>query len=172
MTTNLFEPTVGVFGRGLNGLETLKDKAVSFAASNNLEEMDVLNWRLYPDMFPLYQQFQIVCDFAQQAPARILGVDVPEALLFAVENPGFEELGKNINDARNYITQFTAEQFEGREDLPITFPIGENEMTLPAKQYLLGFATQNYFFHLVTTYNILRNKGVVLGKRAYFGQPD
>jgi hypothetical protein len=37
--------------------------------------------------------------------------------------------------------------------------------------YLLGFALPNFYFHLVTTYNILRHNGVELGKRDYIGNP-
>ena len=165
----LFDATVGVFERGLNGLSVMREKAVAFSAERGLAEPDVLNWRLYPDMFPLYRQFQIVCDFAVLAPARVVGGDVPDALSGA---PDFAELERNIAHAKHVLSEFTPEQFDGRQDEPVTFPVGDLEMTLPAHQYVLGFATQNYFFHLVTAYSILRSMGVPLGKRAYFGQSD
>jgi len=171
---NLYEPTIGVFGRGLNGLDTLRAKAVAFGKDKGMNEGDILGWRLYPDMFPLYSQFQIICDFARLAPARIVGAKVPEAIFSGpLSDPtSFETLENHISNAKAYIAEFTADQFEGRETAEITFPIGDQEMTTTAAQYLFGFATQNYFFHLVTAYNILRNIGVPLGKRAYFGQPD
>ena len=37
--------------------------------------------------------------------------------------------------------------------------------------YLLGFALPNFYFHLVTAYNILRHNGVEIGKADYLGNP-
>jgi len=38
-------------------------------------------------------------------------------------------------------------------------------------QFLLGHAMPNVYFHVTTTYNILRQNGVEIGKRDYLGQP-
>jgi hypothetical protein len=40
---------------------------------------------------------------------------------------------------------------------------------MPAAQYVLGFATPNFYFHYVTAYDILRHGGVEIGKRDFFG---
>ena len=37
------------------------------------------------------------------------------------------------------------------------------------KSYLLGFALPNFFFHVTTAYDILRHKGVPIGKRDFTG---
>ncbi len=42
-------------------------------------------------------------------------------------------------------------------------------MTFDAKSYLLGFALPNFYFHVTTAYDILRHKGVQIGKRDYLG---
>ncbi len=36
--------------------------------------------------------------------------------------------------------------------------------------YLVLFALPNFYFHAATAYDILRNKGVPLGKRDFMGQ--
>jgi len=57
-----------------------------------------------------------------------------------------------------------------REDDQSTFylPVGRvGDHTLKNLGWMLSFATPNAAFHLVTTYNILRSKGVPLGKRDY-----
>jgi hypothetical protein len=38
-------------------------------------------------------------------------------------------------------------------------------------QYLLGFALPNFYFHVVTAYDILRHNGVEVGKRDFIGTP-
>jgi len=40
-------------------------------------------------------------------------------------------------------------------------------ITLPAKAYLFNYAIPNFFFHVQTSYAILRMKGVPLGKSDY-----
>jgi len=40
-------------------------------------------------------------------------------------------------------------------------------MELAAKDYYLGYALPNFFFHIQTAYAILRMKGVPLGKRDF-----
>lgn len=42
-------------------------------------------------------------------------------------------------------------------------------MFLPARDYLFNYALTNVFFHVQTTYSILRSKGVPLGKTDYQG---
>ncbi|MEL7512219.1 MAG: DUF1993 family protein, partial [Cyanobacteria bacterium J06554_3] len=38
--------------------------------------------------------------------------------------------------------------------------------------FLTSFAMPNFFFHMNTAYNLLRQKGVPIGKREYLGAID
>ncbi len=49
---------------------------------------------------------------------------------------------------------------------------GETRFTLPGERFLLGFNLPNFQFHTTTFYDILRMKGVPLGKRDYMGDPS
>jgi uncharacterized protein len=51
----------------------------------------------------------------------------------------------------------------------VTFDLGMMEPTLPAGQWLTGFATTNFYFHLSIAYAILRSRGVPLAKPDLFG---
>jgi hypothetical protein len=42
-------------------------------------------------------------------------------------------------------------------------------MPFTAQGFLLSFSLPNFFFHAATAYDILRSKGVALGKRDYLG---
>ena len=46
-------------------------------------------------------------------------------------------------------------------------------MVLPftAEGFLMSFSLPNFFFHATTAYDILRMKGVALGKPDYLGRP-
>jgi hypothetical protein len=168
MQANLYSSSVIVFGRGLTGLASFVRKGELWAVENGIKPESLLEARLITDMLPLRRQIQIVCDFAVKAPSRVLDLPVRDDLDGEMS---LAELHAAIAEARKFLDELKAEQFEGRDEAPVTFPLGPDEMTLPAAQYLLGFATQNFFFHLVTAYGILRKEGVPLGKRDFFGMP-
>ena len=44
-------------------------------------------------------------------------------------------------------------------------------MEFSGQNFLLGFSQPNFYFHATTFYDILRMKGVPLGKRDYMGNP-
>lgn len=46
---------------------------------------------------------------------------------------------------------------------------GPGALNLTSKAYILNYALPNVFFHLQTTYAILRARGVPLGKSDYLG---
>lgn len=166
MKADLYVSCVRVFDRGLAGLTTVLQKGFAYAAEHAISEAELLDARLYPDMYPLYRQAQVVCDFARQAPSRVLELEVPPTLEGAMD---YAALRAQIRLAREFLATLTPAQFEGRDDRPINFPIGTTPSTRSAAGYLVGFATPNFYFHLTTAYGILRSRGVPLGKPDFFG---
>jgi hypothetical protein len=76
-----------------------------------------------------------------------------------------------IADARRDLAALTPAQFEGRDEVPLSFRIAEQmEPTLPAGQWLSVFATTNLYFHLSTAYGILRAHGAPIGKPDLFAR--
>jgi hypothetical protein len=51
----------------------------------------------------------------------------------------------------------------------VTLKLGDREMTFPAIFFLFSFVLPNFYFHLTTTYAILRHNGVEIGKMDYLG---
>jgi hypothetical protein len=59
-------------------------------------------------------------------------------------------------------------KYEGAEKRDITFPVGPGQtMTVTGQQFLNHSAMPQFFFHCTTAYDILRHKGVELGKRDF-----
>ncbi|WP_374468234.1 DUF1993 family protein [Phenylobacterium sp.] len=157
--------TVGVYSRGLDVLANVLTKAGDHAGAVGVSEAEMLDWRLAPDMFNLRQQANTVLSFARGWPARAAGVEVPPALADDLDLPGL--LGA-IQEAKADLSALKPEQFQGRDEVPLTFNIGVMEPTLPIAQWLTGFATPNFYFHLSMAYAIARHKGAALGKRDFF----
>ena len=163
MTVSLFT-FVDLYRRHLVTAGHLLTKGSAFAAEQGTSEAEMLGWRLADDMQPLAFQLMVVANFTRSWPARVADLPIPEAITADLDAAGFHAA---FADAQAYLATLTPEQFAGRDDVPLTVPLGPNTTmapTLPAGQWLSVFATTNIAFHLSTAYGILRMKGVPLGK--------
>ncbi len=164
MNANLYT-FVGMYGRGLATLGHILAKGGEFAQANGVAEADMLDWRLAEDMFPLRRQAQVVIDFSRQWTARAVDAIVPPALL---GEPDLQELQAAIRTAKAELAALTPAQIEGRDEVQLTVDIGQMAPTFAIAQWIPGFATPNFYFHLSMAYAILRSRGVPLGKRDFF----
>jgi hypothetical protein len=79
-------------------------------------------------------------------------------------------LQKLVADAREALAALKpadVNAFEGRD---MAFQFRDLKMPFVAEGFLLSFSLPNFHFHATTAYDILRSKGVPLGKRDYLGQ--
>jgi uncharacterized protein len=165
VTVSLFT-FVDLFSRAAGNADHLLNRGAQHAQSEGRNPEEILDWRLIGDMHPLRFQVMVVANFATQWPARVAGLPVHDAIGDQLDLAGLKAA---LADARSYLSGLTAEQFAGRDDVPLSFAIGPGmEPTLPSGQWLTVFAASNLYFHLTTTYAILRAKGVPLGKRDLF----
>ncbi len=68
----------------------------------------------------------------------------------------------------DYLNSLPVAAFDGARD--VTIPIRRQPTTMSGQAYLLTFALPNFFFHVTTAYDILRHKGVGVGKMDYLGK--
>jgi len=59
------------------------------------------------------------------------------------------------------------DSFVGRD---MRFAFGDRHIDFTAEDFLLSFSQPNFYFHAATTYDILRWKGVPIGKRDFMGR--
>lgn len=135
--------------------------------AEKLDPAALVGLRLAPDMHPLARQVQFVCHQALDAAAWLSGrtppaADTPEETL--------EQLQRRISATIAALRDVPVEALAGGEDRPVRRPIGEQfTLEMSGLRYLRDFTLPNFYFHLVTTYAILRSHGVDLGKRDYMG---
>ena len=75
MTISMYQASVPVFIRMLNNLVGILEKAAAYAEARKIDPTVLINSRLYPDMFPLSRQVQIVTDTAKGCAARLAGME-------------------------------------------------------------------------------------------------
>ena len=92
MPISMYTVSVPVFIQHLNGLNTVLDKAAAWAGARKVNEADLLNMRLSPDMFNLTRQVRAATDHAANAAARLSGKELlkfanDEATIAAAQGP-------------------------------------------------------------------------------------
>ncbi len=163
----MYSTSVPVFKQMLGSLQTILQKAQVHAAEKKIEDQVFLQARLAPDMFNLIRQVQIAADFAKGVSARLAGVAVPD---YQDTENSFEELQTRLSTTIDFISSLDAAQFEDCESREIVLRPGTpKEKKLMGNAYLLSYGLPQFFFHVTTTYAILRHHGVELGKRDYMG---
>ena len=167
MTLGMYAASVPVYQRQLGAIAKVLEKASAWAAAKKVDEAVVLGTRMIPDMLPFSRQVQIACRFAEESTARLAGAEIPKAPENAEKTLG--ELGARIAAVLSYIKGFKPEQIDGSEDREIVLTVGGNPLKLTGAKYLEHFAMANFYFHCTTTYAILRQCGVEIGKRDFIG---
>ena len=168
MTISMFTASVPRFANTLKNLSEILTKGEAHATVRKIEPGVLLGSRLFPDMFPLTRQVQIACDGAKGCAARLAGIEVPK---HEDTETTFAELQQRIAKVVAFIESVPADRIEGSEERHIVLTLRGEEVAFSGLQYLTGFVLPNFYFHVVTAYNILRHNGVELTKRDFLGNP-
>ena len=166
MAITLYDVTIPVFRRGLGNLAAVLDKGRAFAEAEGLDAADLLAARLAPDMLTLAGQVQRASDTAKFAAVRIGGV---ENVGFADEEKSFAELQDRIARTQAFLEAVPRAAINDNAEATISANFGRTPMTIAARDYALNFALPNFFFHVTTAYDLLRHRGVALGKGDFIG---
>ncbi|MES2205553.1 MAG: DUF1993 domain-containing protein [Pseudomonadota bacterium] len=167
MSLSMYAASVPVFKQMLTSLNAILVKAEAQAVAKKIDPAVVLQSRLFPDMFPLVRQVQIAADFAKGVSARLAGVEVPS---YEDNEQSFAELNARIQKTLTFIESLTAGQIDGSEEREIVTQAGTpKEKRFTGQSYLLTYGLPHFFFHVTTTYSILRHNGFEIGKRDFIG---
>ena len=168
MTISMYQASVPRFVNILGNLSNILDKAQAHIDTRKLDDATLTTYRLFPDMLPMAKQVQIACDAAKGVVARLAGVEIP---VHEDNEKTLAELKARIAKTIFFVQSVTPEQIDGTEDKDIVIKRGDKETHYKGMQFLLGHAIPNFYFHVTTTYNILRHNGIEIGKRDYIGNP-
>jgi len=166
MAISMHDLSATVYSRMLANLSGMLDKAAAFAEEKKFDSQVLVSARLAPDMLPLVKQIQIACDFAKGGSARLAGVELPKR---EDNETTLDQLKARIAWTRDFIGSIPRDKFNGAEDRSIVHEMRTLTIKLPGLAYLNQFSMPNFYFHVTTTYGILRHNGVPLGKLDFVG---
>jgi hypothetical protein len=167
MSNPIYTASVPVFKQFLLALSEVLGKAEAQATARKIEPTALLQARLYPDMFALVRQVQIAVEFSKGVTSRLAGAEVPA---WADTEETFADLQSLIAKALAHLGSFEPERFETSAAREIVLRPGTpKEKKLTGSVYLHHYGLPQFFFHVTTTYAILRHNGVDIGKRDFMG---
>ncbi len=169
MSLSMSKASVPAFVRGLNVLSNLLKKGEEHAAQAGVDPEALLGARLAEDMLPLSAQVQRASDASKFAVQRISGGEAPK---FEDNETTFAQLQERIANTIAYLESVDTAQVDAGADREVSLKFGSFGASFSGESYLLSFALPNFYFHLVTAYDILRNQGVKIGKLDYLGSFD
>ena len=150
MPLSMYQASIPVFVRFLDNLSEILNKALIHAETRKIDPAVFVTSRLAPDMYPLSRQVQIATDIVKGCAARLAGIEVPS----------YED---------NETTFVAPSQIDGSEERTVTLKLRGKDVSFLGQPYLLNFVIPNFYFHVTTTYAILRHNGVEIGKMDFIG---
>ncbi len=166
MAVSMYQISAPVFTRMLNNLVGIMEKAAAHCEERKIDPAALINFRLYPDMYPFFKQVQIATDAARNGSAYLAGA---EPLKLEGGEQTFPELIERVKKTIEFVNGFKPEQIDGSEEKEVRITRGETTVTYKGQAYLLNRVLPNFYFHITTAYDILRHNGVELGKKDYLG---
>jgi len=168
MTFSLYDATIPVFLQVLGSVSGLLDKAEAWTAEKQVSELEIIDFRLVPDMLPFSYQVKSVVIHSvgaiQSVPSGQFSPDRSEP------PQSFQGLKERVAQAIDSLEALTPEEVNAFVGSDMAFLLGEFRMEFTsADAFLMGFSMPNIMFHASTAYNLLRLKGLEIGKRDFLG---
>jgi uncharacterized protein len=118
-------------------------------------------------MFCLARQIRQSADFAISTCGRLAGIPTP--VTAGVDDTSFAAAKTRIEDALTFVKSLTAAQVDGSESKIIVWTTGGKDRRMKGNEYLQQFGLPNFYFFVTTAHNILRHRGVKIGKLDFLG---
>jgi hypothetical protein len=163
---SMYENSIAQFKKMLTNTSVILKKAEDYAKAKEIEPKALLEARLFPNMFNLIKQIQIATDQVRHGFGRIAGL---ELLKFDDAENSFSDLQERIKKTIEYLEKIKPEHLKGTEQKEIKFTIRDKNFEFKAEDYLVTWIIPNFYFHIMTAYNLLRHNGVEIGKKDYLG---
>ena len=168
MATSLYDLSVPTFLQTVSAVAGFLDRAAAHCAETGADPDDFVDARLIDDMAPFHFQIECVAHHSVWGLAAVKnGAFAPPALLGPIP---FADLRAMIAEAEAALKALTPDEVNGWSGKNLDFQIGPRRLAFTSETFLLSFSLPNFHFHAVTAYDILRMRGVPLGKRDYEGR--
>lgn len=161
---SIYAITVPCFTQMLLALGGFLRKGEERAREQGFDPQVLLQSRLAPDMHDLAAQVRFTCTQAREALQRLGGqpLSVLQAPISMVEALAL------IDDTLAFLAAADHEVIDRSGPRAIAIELRDGiAFDMNGEEFVRNWAIPQFYFHLVTAYNILRHNGVPLGKADY-----
>jgi hypothetical protein len=168
MAFSLYAATIPCYQQILGSVSGLLLKAEAFCAEKSINHDDIIQARLAPDMQPFAYQVKSTAVHSLGAIEGVrLGVFSPD---MTPPPETFAGLTARIRETLAALEKIEPSEVDGFVGRDMRFAVRDRQLDFTAEDFLLSFSQPNFYFHATTAYDILRWKGVQIGKRDFTGR--
>jgi hypothetical protein len=168
MAFSLYAATIPSYRQILGAVAGLLTKAEQFCAEKGTPPQDIIHARLADDMQPFAYQVKSAAVHSLGAIEGVRkGAFSPDV---TVPPDTFAALKARIDDTITALERIDASEIDSFVGRDVRFVFGDRHVDFAAENFLLSFSQPNFYFHAATAYDILRWKGLQIGKRDFIGQ--
>jgi len=169
MSISLYDASVESYLQVAGAVSAFLDKGRLYCTDNDISLDEVVSTSLYPDMLPFrFQIISVVHHSLGTMKSLGSGEFGPPTGYPDYDYAGLQGL---VAETLEALQTYNAEEVNVLSGGDVTFKLGDMSMPFTATNFVLSFSHPNVYFHAATAYNILRMKGVPLGKRDFMGMP-
>jgi hypothetical protein len=169
MGTSLYDLSVASYLQTVGAVAGFLERGAKHYREAGFDPDDLSGVRLYEDMARFHFQIRSV---AHHSVGALEGVksgtfQPPAAGLQPIPFADLQAMIAQTDAALRALDVDEVNSWAGKE---VAFQAGDYRLPFTAENFILSFSLPNFHFHATTAYDILRMKGVPLGKRNYLGQ--
>lgn len=168
MALTIYQAFVPTAQQMLGSMQEILKKTQAWCTETGMADEALVNLRLHETMLPLSFQIRSV------GVHSIGAVDAVRSGIFDVMAGETAETLSGmlgiVERASADLAKVTEDELEAAASRTVTVKLPGTDIPFAAADFLLSFSQPNFFFHLTTAYDILREAGVELGKRDFLGQ--
>ena len=169
MSISLYDISAATYLQILGAVSGVLAKGAAYCKEEGISLDEVVETRLIEDMFTF--RFQII-SVAHNTLGSIKGLQSgtigPPT---GAQDQDYAGLQALIADTEAEIREMTPDDINALAKNEVVFQIGDFKLPFSATNFVLSFSHPNVYFHATTAYDILRMKGVPVGKQDFIGQP-
>lgn len=166
MAIDLYDVSVTGAIQMVGAVASILQKGLEHLGEAKADEL--LEFRLTDDMLPLAFQLNSVRHHSLGAVQGMqAGVFGPPPSLPTMSYVAFQAFIAETLDALKAVNEDELNELEGK---PMLFKMGDFEIPFVCENFSMSFSVPNLMFHAATVYDMLRMKGVPLGKQDFLGQ--
>ncbi len=168
MAISLYDMSVPTYLQTIGAVSGFLEKGLAHCKECGAAPGEVVEHRLFQDMAPFSFQIRSVAHHSVGAMEALKsGVFNPPGKAPPLDYAGLQAL---VTEAKGKLEALKPDEVNALEGKDVAFQFGDTKIPFVAETFVLSFSLPNFHFHATTAYDILRSRGVPIGKRDYMGR--